>query len=173
LSTSVFFSHQFGTRAMAFSIGKNSEKTGKLGNIHTTTFSLNCLCFIWWTSVDCSLTVRKKDEIFWFDSFVLLVIFFFLHYTYYYVTCNYEQVKRKHKVFITGRHVSVSDVHKILTNRTFFWRIFFFYDWLIIHCFTSRSRIFYLHGDVTIAGDFYSFVIISPWARAFPFIWTI
>ena len=26
-------------------------------------------------------------------------------------------------------------------------------DWLIIHCFTSRSRIFHLHGDVTIAGE--------------------
>jgi hypothetical protein len=26
-------------------------------------------------------------------------------------------------------------------------------DWLIISCFTSRSRIFHLHGDVTIAGE--------------------
>jgi hypothetical protein len=25
--------------------------------------------------------------------------------------------------------------------------------WLIIYCFTSRSRIFHLHGDVTIAGE--------------------
>jgi hypothetical protein len=27
------------------------------------------------------------------------------------------------------------------------------YDWLIIYGFTSRSRIFHLHGDVTIAGE--------------------
>jgi hypothetical protein len=26
-------------------------------------------------------------------------------------------------------------------------------DWLIIYCFTSRSRIFHLYGDVTIAGE--------------------
>ena len=26
-------------------------------------------------------------------------------------------------------------------------------DWLIIHCFTSRSRIFHLYGDVTITGE--------------------
>jgi hypothetical protein len=26
-------------------------------------------------------------------------------------------------------------------------------DWLIISCFTSRSRIFYLYGDVTIIGE--------------------
>jgi hypothetical protein len=26
-------------------------------------------------------------------------------------------------------------------------------DWLIIYCFTSHSRIFHLHGDVTIAGE--------------------
>jgi hypothetical protein len=26
------------------------------------------------------------------------------------------------------------------------------FDWLIIYCFTSRSRIFHLYGDVTIAG---------------------
>jgi hypothetical protein len=26
-------------------------------------------------------------------------------------------------------------------------------DWLIIYCFTSRSRLFHLHGDVTIAGE--------------------
>jgi hypothetical protein len=40
-----FFFHQFGIGAGAFSIGKNSDKTGKLGNIHAATFSLNCLCF--------------------------------------------------------------------------------------------------------------------------------
>jgi hypothetical protein len=28
-----------------------------------------------------------------------------------------------------------------------------FIDWLIIYGFTSRSRIFYLYGDVTIAGE--------------------
>jgi hypothetical protein len=27
------------------------------------------------------------------------------------------------------------------------------YDWLIIYCFTSRSRIFHLYGDVTITGE--------------------
>jgi hypothetical protein len=26
-------------------------------------------------------------------------------------------------------------------------------DWLIVYCFTSRSRIFHLYGDVTIAGE--------------------
>jgi hypothetical protein len=26
-------------------------------------------------------------------------------------------------------------------------------DWLIFYCFTSRSRIFHLYGDVTIAGE--------------------
>jgi hypothetical protein len=26
-------------------------------------------------------------------------------------------------------------------------------DWLIIYCFTSRSRIFHLYGDVTITGE--------------------
>jgi hypothetical protein len=41
---SLFF-HHFGTGAGAVSIGKNSDKTGKLGNIHTNSFSLNCLCF--------------------------------------------------------------------------------------------------------------------------------
>jgi hypothetical protein len=86
---SVFF-HHFGTGAGAVSIGKNSDKTGKLGKIHTTSFSLKCLFFLprrlRWTSVNCSLTLHKKIEIFWFDSFVLL--FVFLHYTYYYVTTN-------------------------------------------------------------------------------------
>jgi hypothetical protein len=28
-------------------------------------------------------------------------------------------------------------------------------DWLIIYGFTSRSRIFHLYGDVTIAGEIY------------------
>jgi hypothetical protein len=26
-------------------------------------------------------------------------------------------------------------------------------DWLIIYCFTSRSRLFHFYGDVTITGD--------------------
>jgi hypothetical protein len=26
-------------------------------------------------------------------------------------------------------------------------------DWLIIYCFTSRSRIFHLYGDVTITDE--------------------
>jgi hypothetical protein len=25
--------------------------------------------------------------------------------------------------------------------------------WLVVYCFTSRSRIFHLYGDVTIAGE--------------------
>jgi hypothetical protein len=41
-----FFPHQFGTVAGALSIGKNSNETGKLRNIHATTFSLNWLCFV-------------------------------------------------------------------------------------------------------------------------------
>jgi hypothetical protein len=28
-----------------------------------------------------------------------------------------------------------------------------FSDWLIIYCFTSRSRIFHLYGDITITGE--------------------
>jgi hypothetical protein len=30
---------------------------------------------------------------------------------------------------------------------------FRYFDWLIIYCFTSRSRIFHLYGEVTIAGE--------------------
>jgi hypothetical protein len=38
------------------------------------------------------------------------------------------------------------------SNATSAWT-YWFIDWLIVYCFTSRSRIFHLYGDVTIAGE--------------------
>ena len=59
-------------------------------------------------------------------------------------------------------NVPISQFHAILSNlrmkiKEWYWTMMFMkdwlIDWLIIYGFTSRSRIFHLYGDVTIAGE--------------------
>jgi hypothetical protein len=42
------------------------------------------------------------------------------------------------------RNVIITDCNKLYTVLD---------EWLIVYCFTSRSRIFHLYGDVTITGE--------------------
>jgi hypothetical protein len=71
-------------------------------------------------------------------------------------------------------HPKGCPIQSPLTTHEGVWRIYSYPDphgglvgWLVIYCFTSRSRIFHLYGDVTIAGEGLQNLSLCSALRAF------
>jgi hypothetical protein len=98
--TQWFFSPLWDWGRGRFNWGKKSDKTGKLGNLHTTSFSLNCPGFFpsAFTFNFRQLFINSPNER--WDLLVHFLCFIVCFFTLYLLLCDYKLVKRKYEVYI-------------------------------------------------------------------------